>query len=442
MYNNKRSVMGKWKRTLIAAALTASVILALPVWNVERAHATEADEPKKLNLEEKCTLTISRTVEDAKRQGDVVVDLYRVADAVPSEGYDAYTLTLLEAYKGLEKDLRTAMSEGMKDGKPNNPNVNGVNASYRKLAQAAAEIALEPQTVEEEKDGETISVQKPTGVLEKQIDLSEGKKEDKAEGLEPGMYLVIAHGKDLTVDRYVARMAVNDYTKEDAPEYVPGIDSQTDQIVTKAYSDGYAYTYLPELISLPARVDENGNIISGSFNTADTAHRWETTLTATLKSEQSRELAALRITKTFAHEDSTPLSGDELIKEDGFAFRYEVYLDEEFLFSDVETIYYKAGEPNRCDTEKKIPVDATVRVTEIYSGAAFSPETLEGKTAVRNPESGMFEVTFNNTYTGNNTGGNVINNRFTYNSSDGWNPVQDPLKDLDNSLVSSEQTEP
>lgn len=442
MGDKKRSVMNKWKRTLIAAALTASVILALPVWNVGSAEAVDASE--KLDLTERCILTINRTVENAKFQGDVVVDLYRVAkaDDTQTKGYEAYKLTAIDPYTGIQSTLDTAMNM-TKDVSGNwitDPTVSGVNESYRKLAQDVAEIALGFSTQETgEGEGEVstpIPLQKTAS-----IELPKGATEGKAENLEAGMYLVVAHGKGLTVDQYVERMTA-EVEKEDAPQY--GSKEGT-QIVTKAYYNGYVYTYLPELISLPARVDANGTVVSGSFNTADTTHRWATTLTATLKSEQSRELAALRITKTFQDVSGNNLTGNELVKQDGFTFRYEVRMDGEFLFSDVETIYYDAkGEfgtgQYTCETEKKIPVGegVTVTVTEVNSGAAFTPDSAGGKIALWNMADGVYEISFVNTYTGNLTGGNVINNRFTYSVDEGWDANKESLKPL----VPPKQTEP
>lgn len=440
--------MGKWKRILIAAALTASVILALPVWNVGSAQAVDASE--KLNLTEKCTLEINRTVGNANFQGDVVVDLYRVADAVKENGYEAYKLTAIDPYTGIQSTLNTAMNM-TKDVSGNwitDPTVGGVNEAYRGLAQDVAEIALGFSTQEtgegEDKVSTPIPLQSPTASIE----LLEGATEGKAENLEAGMYLVVAHGKGLTVDQYVERMTA-EVGKEDAPQY--GSKEGT-QIVTKAYYNGYVYTYLPELISLPARVDANGTVVSGSFNTADTAHRWATDLTATLKSEQSRELAPLRIKKTFQDVSGNNLKGNELVKQDGFTFRYEVRVDGKFLFSDVETIYYNATGPNgtgpyTCETEKKIPVGegVTVTVTEVNSGAAFTPDSAGGKTASWIEENGVgvYEISFVNTYTGNLTGGNVINNRFTYSVEEGWDANQYPLKPLDESIViPPEQAEP
>lgn len=418
MYNNKRSVMGKWKRILIVAALTASVILALPVWGVGSAEAAPS-ESGKLNLEPKsCTLKVERAA--TTQEGVVIVDLYKVADAVKEDGYEAYHLKATGSYTGIQ-DILDGMKVKINNGvvEPVN-NENGVNEIYRKLAQTVAKTALAT------KDGELVN--KPSKDMSKPIS---GKSLAEFKELDPGMYLVVAHG-DMKPEQYIREMNAADdiLGDKEAPDYYYEGDDGS-QIVTVATSGGYVYTYLPELISLPARVDEGGYVLGGSFSTADTENAWESTVTATLKSEQSKELTSLRIIKEFNN-----VSDDDVVKEDGFVFRYEVWQDEIFLFSDVETIYY--GKSNTCETMKKIPVGATVKVKEIYSGAAFRPGMTEEMEA--NIEDGVYVITFNNTYTGNNTGGNVINNRFTYDGSDGWNPEQDPLKNLDNSLVSSGQT--
>ena len=92
MYDKKRSGIGKWKRTLTAFAVTASVILALPAWSVGRAEASP-----ELVRPESCSLTIKRA-SDSTAQADIVVDLYKVANAEDLPGYDAYTLSLNAPY--------------------------------------------------------------------------------------------------------------------------------------------------------------------------------------------------------------------------------------------------------------------------------------------------------------------------------------------------------
>ena len=210
MYNNKRSVMGKWKRTLIAAALTASVILALPVWNVGRAEATETDETGnaptdtpdagnaqtdgKLDLsgKTKATLNIKRAGEK-EHQGDIEVALYKVATAVPVPGYDAYTLSVKDTpYSSLSDDLKKALDQEEQETK-------GENALYRDLAQKAARIAL---GVAKTEDGKLTA--SPLETAKEPVPISKDAV-GQFTNLDPGMYLVIAYGKDLTPDGSVKK---------------------------------------------------------------------------------------------------------------------------------------------------------------------------------------------------------------------------------------------
>ncbi len=374
MYNRKQSVMKKWKRVLIAAALTVSMILALPVWSVGRAEAAP-------DLDKGCSLTINRPAGNAKK-GNIKVDLYKVADAELLAGYDAYKLTLNSGYN---TDKANALFDKAQNAS-NNVSVNDVSASdlYRDLAQEIANTVLISKK-------ETIS---PTATL----DFS--KLANTLNNLEAGMYLVVAHGSNLSMTEYTS-IRMNDDGKQ--------------QIVTMAYSDdnGYVYTYLPELIALPSR----GNAPVGSFNTADAAV-WSYGVTVTLKSEEEAQYTSLQIGKTFTVSEDAVIAGG-----DGCVFQIEATLNDEIVYSNVAAIPYEGRATGSVTLSKVIPVGAEVTVTEVYSGAAFtvSGEEVKSIVAEADREDGTIEnnVFFTNNSNGIGTSGDIVTNSFTH-GADGW----------------------
>lgn len=409
MYDRKRSIMGKWKRVLIAAALTASVILALPVWNVGRAEATETDETEKtpdagntgntqtggkLNLEQEITLTVKRATETP--QGDIEVDLYKVANAVPKTGYDTYDLTLRSSYSTEEiSGLLEAAMEIKKNanGEVIDPNVNGINESYRALAQKVANIAL---GVTKDSDGKLTVTPVETDI--DPISIS-GSGNGKFNNLGAGMYLVIAHGKDLTPEQYISEIETDG----------------TKQLITMAYHNGYVYSYLPELISLPMRA-AGETAPGGSFQTSSTAP-WQYNVTVTLKAEEESEMASLQILKTFSG------ASGALAGEDGCVYQVEAELNGKKVYSNAVAIKYQGTATGGVLLDKVIPVGATVTVTEVYYGAGFDltsdgdSESPVGTVIIRSAAADTENTvgntaSFVNTYNGGSSGGDIVTNKF------------------------------
>lgn len=388
MNDNKQSVMKKLKYGLIAAALSVSLIAALPVWTVGQAQAAPDLTAGG------CSLTIERA--STTPQGEVVVDLYKVASAEPLMGYDTYQLTLEEQYSKFKTSLDTAMAQEKQES-------GGANALYRDLAQQIArEVLLDNSG--KPKEGEAILA--PT----KTTNLSDSKN---IQGLDPGMYLVIAHGNGLTPAQYTTNV-----TEE-------GTGAQ--KLATVAYSNEYVYTYLPELIALPMKVagmegaapDPSSAPAApeGSFGTADEGG-WVNHVTIELKSEESRALAGLIISKTFQVPDGTVVSNRE-----GCVYQIEATLGGETVYSNVVALKYEGRATGSVRLEKIVPVGATITVTEKYDGAGFQAEGATEKTiesAV--PDDGneiKNNVFFINTANGNGTGGDIVTNSFT-DGDNGW----------------------
>lgn len=399
MGDKKRSVMKKWKRTLIAAALTASMILALPVWNVGRAAAAPGEKLKS----DKCTLTIQRAGTNSEKQGAIKVDLYKVADATVVSGYDAYNLDLSD--KKNEKflnfygdEIKGKLDEAQKasNNTVSGNSGNGIdapysyNARYRELAEKAAEKVLAPKT------GETVSGNDIAGsadyIYMETITINGTESVPFKKALDHGMYLVIAHGADLTAAQYIGR--------------------KEGHLVTMAYNQGYAYSFLPELISLPIRGND-GNAPQGIFSTAQSAGDWQYAVTATLKAEETVQMHGLTIEKDFG----TLPAGTVITGKDGCIYQIDAYLNGQPVYNKVVAISYTGSQYNSITLANVIPEGADVTVTEVYDGASFdiTSEAAREQNVTLGTD-GVYRVSFTNSYNETSNGGGIVVNTFTKNN--------------------------
>lgn len=423
MYDNKRSAGKKWRNALIAAALTASMILALPAWTVRPAEA-RSTEKLDTSASGTCTLTIKRAGTEPAKQGAIKVDLYKVADATVVSGYDAYKLDLsdeknerfLEFYGDGIKDVLDGTAEvpGVQDPSNNNtvsgnsPNDKDApysyNARYRELAQMAARRVLAPAP----NTGETVSGNDIAGRTEdvaQYIYIGEvtinGEESKKFSELEHGLYLVIAHGADLTAAQYIG--------------------NKDGQLVTMAYNKGYAYSFLPELISLPIRGNDE-QAPQGIFSTAQSAGDWQYDVTAELKAEETVRMHDLTIEKDFG----TLPAGAVVTGNDGCVYRIDAVLNGQTVYSKVVAISYKGT--HSVTLPQVIPEGATVTVTEVYDGASFDIVVPEGGTAaeaakktVALGDDGVYRASFTNSYNNTSNGGGIVVNTFKKNDKNEYN---------------------
>lgn len=347
----------KWMRTL---AIVLGAMLALPL-----AGSAAQD----LDLTKDCSLTVSSKGEETAAllaEANVVVDLYKVADATEESGVDAYGFQILPDYDSL------VIGEDMNKD------------AWKSLAQEAAGIALgvEPGT----QPRLPIVTGAPLG---KDITDSDG-----SEALTPGLYLLIARGSNIT-----------DYVSATTNE------EGTVSIVTTARSREYTIRFSPELVAIPSKeADENGVI--SSANPGD----WIYDLTVFLKPEIEERDGSLEIIKDLlTYEDSH----DAI-----FVFQVEAVLDGELVYSDVVTMNFSAPGEQRTLIEG-IPVGAVVTVTEVYSGAGYTlvagpdgPVTITADSVA--------SVTFTNDYDYSENEGHGITNSFTYDLENGeWIWVQE-----------------
>lgn len=181
----------RWKRSAAALLLVVGLVLTLFGLSVSAAQSVD--------LERSCSLSLSTGAYEDLNNAQVVLDLYRVAEAAPVEGYDTYRFS---PAAGLE-------SLGLED-------------------------AGLPDT-----DSQDLAVRTATAVLDqaRTPEVQGAGTDTTVSDLKAGLYLVLARGS-----------GVEDYVRRDESGAVTA---------TLAHSDLYDYRFSPELVALPNK--EGGN---------------------------------------------------------------------------------------------------------------------------------------------------------------------------------------
>lgn len=347
-------------RCVLAIALVAALGVALAFATAPFASAVDLGEKN-------CSITVSMPASSdvpESQEADVVYDLYQVAFAEETPGYDAYTFRPVPALEGTSFDWSTL----------------GSSESYDTLAQLAAQKtplndqaaadALLPLAASAEDAGQA------------------------AENLEAGLYLIIAHGTGLTPDQYTVR--------------------QSDGALSSlAFSPHYEFTFKPELVAVPSKVGA-----AGEFTTAGSGP-WIYDMSVTLKPGHDQRFGSLQIIKDLPFYDAG--------KPADFVFRIDAYSDEahtDLVYSNVVRMQFTAAEQQTYKLEGVIPAGSYVVVTEVYSGSSYKVEgqaTQEAGPIVADPIPGtdpdqapVVSVAFVNSYNDvSNPGGSIVNS-FTY----------------------------
>lgn len=335
-------------------------------------------EAEAVDFNHSCAVTVAPT--DPKNTemaadldtADVVIDLYKVADAVAVDGYDTYDFKFISGYEKLGEIYK---------GNPN-------NADWRKMAQSAARYALENGT----------KVQQGNGVAVK----------TKIEGLDCGLYLMIARGSDIE--------KIEDYTTEVKQE------DGSMNIATIAHSDKYVYTFAPELISLPSKQTQNADGTTGNTTAGNGAWLYE--MNVNMKPEQSSRYGSLEIVKTLqSYNYNAAAAGRDPAK---FVFQVEAELNGENVRSTVVSLSFtEAGQKSA--VVDQIPVGAVCTVTEVYSGTTYHVVTDSVQTSPPIEAVDIVSVEFVNDYNETNRGGGSVTNHFVYDeNADTWDWTQVP----------------
>ena len=389
----------KWICLLAALSLAIGVVAVNPALS---AAATPLDLTR-----EDCSLTINPEDPNKKdedkfgedlRSSGVVVDVYRVAEAVKTPGYDSYTYELNEAYKDLPLTENPTTAD-----------------EWQKLAQAAAAVVLGPMDADGSFQGPAEDAE--LELVASNVDIAKidevKPNSNVVSELETGLYLLIAHGRDLT-DPSAYATQIKQTVKVDETE------TTITKTATIANSARYQYTFEPQLVSIPGRPDAG----SGDSTGGGTANRgeWQYDMTVNLKPQRSQRYGDLEIVKSLLTYDNT---------KDSPLFVFEVVgtLDNQEVYREYESITFTAAGQETVRLTG-IPATAAVTVTEIYNGAGYrldvSSEAVQDGIVI-GADSVVSTAPFVNTSDDERKGGHGIRNNFTYDegtqenrSDSGW----------------------
>ncbi len=365
----------KWMRMLTATAFAA--ILALP-FSVSAVRGSES-----LDLTAACSLTANvvgtetEAVEEAELSqmaaDNITVDLYKVADIEPVDGYDDYKYGSFGSY---EQQGGTGLQDTANELLRSD---SGTAEGWDLLAQDVAGVVRESGSL----------VPTASGSADTAIALDG-----------PGLYLMI-----------VRQAGLEDYFKDVVTE------DGTSRIVTRVLSGHYEYNFIPALVSLPERMAAE-----------DGGYEWVYNVVVNPKHSTSYRYGSLRIVKDLAsYEDGNPAT---------FVFQVESsYADDAdrvgagFTYSNVVALHFTGPGSQEILLENVFPVGATVSVEEVYSGSSYS--TAAGTAGLQNAviqvdAAGDDTVTvlFTNEYNNSGNGGGSVVNSFESNPEGGWTWTQ------------------
>ena len=308
-----------------AAAIMLGTCLILPA---------AADDEEVLKPTGEGTLTIdlqNKSSDIIKEQfPNVQYDVYKVADLVwleddgiNSEAFyykpkTGFSLPEIESYDALLKE-----------------DFDWVKVSDTALKQALDDDAIEP--------AETIT----------DIDVTSLDDPPRLEGLEEGLYMVVAHEKGAAVGDYKV-------TREDGT------------IETKADSEMYTYYFSPSLISVPtkAQLTDDEPPMSSQEN-----GEWLYDAKVNLKWVNELRYGSLIIRKRVEPGNTEPLE-----KAATFVFHVEATWkepgkDERTVYDNYVSLHFDAGSDATEQTViyDKFPISSLVKVTEVYDGTNYDP---------------------------------------------------------------------
>lgn len=363
----------RWRRKWMWTMTAIGLALALPLTGYASGE---------LNLGKTNSLTVNafdpanndedykeKFVEDLK-SANVVVDLYKVANAkktVGSDGYehDGYDYELISGYESLHISGKNMDSD-----------------AWYLEAQKAARIAL--------------GLESETGLTP---DKRGSKAGTKIEDLSAGLYLVIARSEELVETKdYVMPMYSND-------------DSETGEIGTSALSESKVYTFRPELISLPG-------LLTGEERPAGetNSYAWNYDLSVNLKALQTERYGKLELKKT--------LQKYEASQKASFVFHVTAEQNGRVVYDNIFSVDLNGlGTKNVLDPLLELPAGAKVTVEQIYGTPGY--ELVSAKSQeVMIPGGNTASLEFVSTYNkGQAGGGKVIKNQFTYVTEEGKDPA-------------------
>ncbi len=347
--NKWRSLKSAYVKRILSFTLAFGLCIgAATVFPLLSKAADKVDLTSACSLTAIATSTTDKAVLDDIAKANVVMDYYKVADAVENKKADGYTFEVVTPYYGI-----VDLPEGTKA------------EQWMGVAQKAASVVM-------------ANYKAGTPLVPTASDAS-GVKVDS---LEAGLYLVIARG-------------------ETQPDYfIEKENASTGQkdIVTMATGADYEYFFAPEIVAIPTKdPDPKTGEIDLSAPTD-----WKYSSTFYMKPYWEPRFGDLKIIKDLlVYEDSEPAY---------FIFQVDTekkYGDVVKTSSKVYSLEFtQAGQEELLI--KNLPVGATVKVTELNSGVGYEIQgsNVQNTTIVAND---FVEVRFTNTYHKGGKGGAITN---------------------------------
>lgn len=334
----------KWMRASAAVAAVFCVLLVLQM-------LAGAAGPCSLTVRP-CDPSNEEMTKELLGKG-LVFDLYKVAGMQASQPAGSYAFTADPDFPDVK------IGEDI------------TNAGWQQIAQSAADKIFR-------KDGQ---------ILERpnlQPDVSGQEIGGKAEGLEEGIYLIIAHEKDAKPQDYVTL-------------------NEAGKLVTRFRGEDDLYTFMPELVAVPTK-----EAVDGVIRT-DNPGEWIKDVTVNLKPGVNDALGSIRITKRLLSYE-----GSERVT---FVFQVRAERDGKQVYDRVASIDF-SGPGTQTIQLNDLPVGSKVTVEEIYSGASCTlKERIDPSDPTVNVEAPI-EFVFVNDFDKPNQGHGLLN-RFVYVKGEG-----------------------
>ncbi|WP_172135789.1 DUF5979 domain-containing protein [Adlercreutzia sp. ZJ473] len=367
---------GRWLACLAAAAASALCLLAA-------AGLASAAQPS-LDLSKDSSLKVTAALEDPQSftgsDAGIQVDAYLVARAEQVQGYDAYAYAPVEGGPFANLDV-AALNKAMESKD---------SAAATQASQAFAQAALTAALAD-------LRSPEPTLASAPHADMIAAGGEGAAceadfLQLPSGLYLLVAHGANLSADDYATTLP----------------DGKT---ATVAYSALRECAFEPVLMSLPTR-----EAAAGQALTTASGADWRYSAHTMLKPQVSPRMGSLEIVKAL---DRFETDGTGVDSAATFVFSVQaVDVSGKKVYDDVVSITFNQPGRKSALIENKIPVGATVTVREVYSGASYQVAGASEGTAVIAADE-VAQVSFANTNDNTKVHGGSVTNSFAYGKG-GW----------------------
>lgn len=321
--------------------------------------------------------------------GSLVVDVYKIADAVRLPGYQTYQFSVSRArnaalYDAIDKLLTKELEDAgwYRDDAGNDT----INFYY----------APDPDAEDVRSWSEFVDALARACLLKSnKIEPVRGQFGETIEDLDPGLYLTVVHGTILDSgflpddgDQYKDEGEVPEFAY---PQYITaqkliGANDQFERYIDgtictelagTAYDETYLYLFQPQLVSLPGYSADGVAGLNTPNNTSDPAGSWQTAVTLITKHGAKPRYIDLQIVKKLP----TYLAG-----EDSVTFVYQIeYTDEKGNARTMtEAISFDGPSKDGKETRvivSRIPLTSDIKVTEIYTGYTYQFAGVEAQTA-------------------------------------------------------------